>query len=212
MDVFSRLAKRYDAWYDSNKGQPLYESEVLCLQPLVTELQGPLLEIGVGSGRFATRFHEVVGIDPALGVLRMASMKKIPSVLGVGEYLPFKNESFGGVLIIMTLCFIEKIKEVLRESWRVLGQGDGLIVGTIPKNSDWGDFYSHEKKDNPFFEKAEFNSFEKIENLLIEAGFRIEKINSTLFQKPGEQTVIEEPSNAYEKTAGFICILSRKKY
>ncbi len=43
MDVFNRLAKEYDAWYDSEKGRPLYESEVLCLRPLVSELKPPLL-------------------------------------------------------------------------------------------------------------------------------------------------------------------------
>jgi ubiquinone/menaquinone biosynthesis C-methylase UbiE len=211
MDVFSKRAKRYDAWYDSEKGRPLYESEILCLRPLVAELQEPLLEIGTGTGRFATRFSGVVGIDPAYGALKMASMKGIPSVLGAGEILPFRDESFGGVLIIMTLCFIEKPTEVLQESWRVLSPGGGLILGTVPKDSHWGAFYLLKKKQgDPFFEKAEFYTHEEIERMLKRAGFKIEKICSTLLQQPNEKSIVEKSSNAYEKTAGFICLLLRK--
>lgn len=211
MDVFNMLAREYDAWYDSKKGMPLYESEVLCLQPFVSELQRPLLEIGVGTGRFAARFLGIIGIDPALETLRLASRRGVPTVLGVGEKLPFKDESFGGILIILTLCFVDDPTKVLRESWRVLCEGGGLILGTVPKDSHWGAFYLDKKKEgNPFFEKATFYTMKEIEKMLKRAGFRIKKIRSTLFQRPGEKSVVEEPSDTYEKTAGFVCLLSRK--
>jgi ubiquinone/menaquinone biosynthesis C-methylase UbiE len=211
MAVFNRLAKEYDAWYDSEKGMPLYESEVLCLRPLVSELQPKLLEIGVGTGRFASRFPGVIGIDPALGALRIASMRGVPTVLGVGEKLPFKEESFGGILVILTLCFVDDPMKVLRESRRVLCEDGGLILGTVPKDSDWGSFYLDKKKEgNPFFEKATFYTMKELEKMLKKAGFRIKKIRSTLLQRPGEKSVVEEPSDTYEKTAGFVCLLSRK--
>ncbi len=211
MAVFDRFAKEYDAWYDSEMGRPLYEREVLCLRPLVSELQPPLLEIGVGTGRFAARFPGVIGLDPAIGALRITSKRGVPSVLGAGEKLPFKNESFGGVLIILTLCYIEKPIEVLRESWRVLRKSGCLILGTIPADSYWGAFYLHKKKaGNPFFEKANFFTVEETQKMLKRAGFRIEKIRSTLLQISGEKSVVEEPSDTYEKTAGFICISARK--
>jgi ubiquinone/menaquinone biosynthesis C-methylase UbiE len=140
MCTFNKLANRYDAWFDSEKGKPLYESEVLCLRPLVAELSAPLLEIGVGTGRFATRFPGAIGLDPAVGALRMASKRGVPSILGVGEKLPFKDENFGGVLIILTLCFVKNPIEVLRESWRVLYQSVSLILGIIPEYSHWGAF------------------------------------------------------------------------
>jgi ubiquinone/menaquinone biosynthesis C-methylase UbiE len=211
MDVFNMLAREYDAWYDSEKGRPLYESEVLCLRPLVSELRLPLLEIGVGTGRFAARFPGVAGIDPAFGALKIASMRGVPGVLGVGEKLPFKDESFGGILIILTLCFVEKPIEVLRESWRVLRQSSCLILGTIPEDSYLGALYLQKKKaGNPFFEKANFYTVEETQRMLKRAGFRIENIHSTLLQRPGEKSFVEEPRDTYEETAGFICILARK--
>jgi len=211
MAVFNRLAKEYDAWYESEKGMPLYESEVLCLRPLVSELQPQLLEIGVGTGRFASRFPGVLGIDPALGALKIASMRGVPTVLGVGEKLPFKEESFGNILIILTLCFVDDPMKVLQESRRVLCEDGGLILGTIPADSYWGAFYLHKKKaGNPFFEKANFYTVEETQKMLARAGFRIEKIRSTLLQRPGEKSFVEEPSDTYEKTAGFICISARK--
>ncbi|MCK5698896.1 MAG: class I SAM-dependent methyltransferase [Candidatus Aenigmarchaeota archaeon] len=211
MDVFNRLAKRYDTWYDSEKGRPLYESELLCLRPLVAELNAPFLEIGVGTGRFATRFPGVVGLDPAFGALRMASMRGVPPVLGVGEKLPFNDGSFGGVLIILTLCFVKNPVEALKESWRVLTQGGGLILGTIPKDSDWGAFYWRKNKENnPFFEKLKLYTMKETERMIKNTGFRIEKIRSTLLQPPQDKSFVEEPCNTYMKKAGFICLLSKK--
>jgi ubiquinone/menaquinone biosynthesis C-methylase UbiE len=61
--IFDVLTDKYDAWYDSEEGRPLYESELKCLKPMVECAPPPILEIGVGTGRFAMHFPDVTGID-----------------------------------------------------------------------------------------------------------------------------------------------------
>lgn len=60
------LTEGYDTWYDSKEGRPLYESQFACLKPLVEEAPRPILEIGVGTGRFTMYFLPATGIDPTL--------------------------------------------------------------------------------------------------------------------------------------------------
>ena len=74
-NVFERLTERYDAWYDSKeKGRYLYESELRCLKPMV-EQGVSILEIAVGTGRFAMHFPNAVGADPSFNALVMAKSR-----------------------------------------------------------------------------------------------------------------------------------------
>ncbi|WP_347275770.1 methyltransferase domain-containing protein [Candidatus Kuenenia sp.] len=88
-NVFDILTEKYDAWYDSEDGRPLYESELKCLNPMVEASPKPILEIGVGTGRFAMHFPDVIGIDPSLNALKMAGKRGAKTVHCYGEHLPF---------------------------------------------------------------------------------------------------------------------------
>jgi hypothetical protein len=37
--IFEISIEKYDAWYDSEDGRPLYESELLCLNPFIEDAQ-----------------------------------------------------------------------------------------------------------------------------------------------------------------------------
>ena len=74
-NVFDILTDKYDAWYDSEDGRPLYESELKCLSPMVEASPKPILEIGVGTGRFAMHFPDVIGVDHSLNALKMAGKR-----------------------------------------------------------------------------------------------------------------------------------------
>jgi hypothetical protein len=53
VEVFDREADRYDAWFDSREGRVLFRVEVEATRLLLGELPQPLLEVGVGTRRFA---------------------------------------------------------------------------------------------------------------------------------------------------------------
>jgi ubiquinone/menaquinone biosynthesis C-methylase UbiE len=87
-NIFDILTDKYDEWYDSEDGRPLYESELKCLRTMVENAPKPILEIGVGTGRFAMHFPDVIGIDPSLNALKMAEKRGVKTVHGYGEKLP----------------------------------------------------------------------------------------------------------------------------
>ena len=209
---FDILTDKYDSWYDSEEGRPLYESELKCLRPMVESSPESILEIGVGTGRFAMHFPEVTGIDPVLNALKMAEKRGVKTVHGYGENLPFENESFGCILIIVTLCFVERPLDVLREAKRVLRKDGSIIIGLVPKDSPWGAFYEEKRSaGHPFYSNARFYTLKNIENMLQMAGLKISRIRSTLLQRPDEPRRVEEPVEGYVKDAGFLCIEARKR-
>ena len=210
-NIFDILTDEYDAWYDSEDGRPLYESELKCLRPLVQGSPGPILEIGVGTGRFAMHFRDVTGIDPSVNALKIAQKRGVKPVLGHGEDLPFEGETFGCVLIVVTLCFVERPLDVLREAERVLKRDGSIIVGLVPKDSPWGALYEEKKRaGHPFYSNARFYTMHDLEAMLQIAGLGISRIRSTLLQKPDEPRRIEETEEGFVKGAGFLCIETKK--
>ena len=207
-NIFDILTDKYDAWYDSDDGRPLYESELRCLKSMVENAPKPILEIGVGTGRFAMHFPDVIGIDPSLNALKMAEKRGVKTVHGYGENLPFEDETFGCILIIVTLCFVENPLDVLREAKRVLKKNGSIIIGLVPKDSPWGIFYEEKKKaGHPFYSSARFYTITDVEALLQKACLKISRIRSTLLQRPDEpHSRIEEPVEGYVADAGFLCI------
>jgi len=210
--IFDDLTEKYDSWYDSEDGRPLYESELLCLRPLIENAPKPILEIGVGTGRFAMHFPDVTGIDPSINALRMAEKRGVKIVHGYGENLPFEDETFGCILIIVTLCFVQNPLVVLKEAKRVLKKDGCIIIGLVPKDSPWGIFYEEKKKQgHPFYSRARFYTRKDVEKMLQKCGMKITNFRSTLLQRPQENPHVEAPVEGFFKKAGFICIEAKNK-
>jgi ubiquinone/menaquinone biosynthesis C-methylase UbiE len=206
-DIFDLYAEKYDSWYDSGGGKPLYESELQCLKTLTEDCRPPVLEVGVGTGRFAQWLPGTIGIDPAYNVLRFAQRRGVRVALAMGEMLPFKDKTFGCVLLIVTLCFVQSPLYVLKEAKRVLKRNGSIIMGFVPKDSPWGEFYQEKKKmGHPFYSHAIFYSRKDLEKMLCKCEMRISKIRSTLLQRPQENRRIETPIDGFLKEAGFLCI------
>jgi len=209
--IFNISTEKYDTWYDSEDGRPLYESELLCLKPFIENAPSPILEIGVGTGRFAECFPEVIGIDPAFNALKFAQKRGVDVVQAIGEQLPFKDETFACIMLIVTLCFVQSPIDVLREGKRVLKRNGYIVIGLVPKDSPWGASYEEKKRQrHPFYSIARFYSFDDIEGMLQDAGLKITRVRSTLFQRPEEPRRIENPVEEYRKEAGFLCIEVKK--
>lgn len=105
-----------------------YRKKVLLLT------RGRVLELGFGSGLSVPDYphavSEVIGLEPNPGMLRNArhrlgAVAKV--VQGVGEQMPFANESFDGVSSFLTLCSVSDLEKTLSEIKRVL-KPDGKFV------------------------------------------------------------------------------------
>ena len=192
MDPFEENAVHYDSWFDTPHGSAIFESEVQCLWPLVTENCHPWLEIGVGTGRFAQALKVEYGIDPSPSMLEIAATRGIKVRQGVGEKLPYKDGSFGGVILVVSLCFVSDPERVLSEAARVLRSGGQLVIGMIPADSSWGIKYAA-MADNghPIYSKANFFSIAEVVDMVKSAGFRNHNAYSTLVAGP--EFEIKEP-------------------
>lgn len=212
LNPFDLLAEEYDSWFDK-EGKIVFETELLAFKKILPLLPKPWLEIGVGSGRFAQALGIEVGIDPSIKLLEMAKSRGIEVYQVKGEDRFFKEESFGAVFMIVTLCFVDSPIAVLREANRILRPDGKVVLGLVLKDSPWGRLYLAKKMEgHRFYRYANFYSFEEIEGFLLDSGFRIEKVVSTLFQEPDNVREIELPRDGFSRSAGFTVILGNKVF
>ena len=211
LSPFDDLAPEYDAWFDK-EGSIIFFVEVQAFRTLLPSLPKPWLEIGVGSGRFAQALGIETGIDPSIKLVEMARKRGINAFLGRGEEPLFDAASFGTVFLIVTLCFLDLPLEVLKEASRILTPGGKIVLGLVLKESPWGQVYQLKKvRRHRFYKYATFYSCDEVVRLLVQAGFFIEKVVSTLFQKPGEVRRVEELKEGYSPNAGFTIIVAGKR-
>ena len=204
MNVFDHYYKKYDAWYEKNKFA--YLSELEAIKKVLPE-NGKGLEIGVGTGKFAQALGIKFGIDPSIEMLKIAKKRGINVRLGDGESLPFKNDTFDYVAIIITICFVKHPQRVIEESYRVLKKSGRIIVGIIDKDSFLGKFY--QKKKSVFYKEAKFFNVSELTNLIKEVGFSKFYHCQTIFELSDKVSSIEKPKNGFGN-GSFVVISATK--
>jgi len=208
---FDSLASVYDDWFEEEEGRLIFAIEVRALQSVLPLLPEPWLEIGVGSGRFAQALGIETGIDPSIKLLEMARRRGITGFLGRGEDQFFNEDTFGTVFLIVTLCFVDSPLGALREAYRILKPRGRLVLGLVLRESPWGQFYQAKKqKGHRFYRHANFYSYHELVGLLEDAGFIVDRVMSTLFQKPGEVEKMESPRQGFFSDAGFTVVVASK--
>jgi len=206
--AFDSLAWAYDSWFEQ-EGRLIFALEVEALKQVLPLLPKPWIEIGIGSGRFAQALGIDVGLDPSSQLLKIARNRGARVLLGRGEEAPFKDGSFGAIFFIVTLCFVDSPERILSEAARLLKSQGKVVLGLVFKESPWGQLYQREKETGHcFYRHATFYSYAEVEMLLMQTGFSIEKVASTLFQNPGKVNHIELPRQGFSADAGFAVILA----
>ncbi len=193
---------RYEAWFEEHAAA--YVSELLALR-LFVPLKGRGLEIGVGSGRFAPPLGIEMGVEPSAAMRAYATQRGIDAVEGTAEDLPFTDETFDHVLVVTTICFVDSPPQMLAEAHRVLKPGGRLVIGFIDRESDIGRHYQLHKDESFFYRTATFYSSEELEQMVQDAGFRIECWAQTL-QHPLAETCEIEPVQPGRGRCAFVAM------
>jgi len=183
--AFDRLADRYDEWYDSAEGAAIFRDELACFQLLCPERCGRWIEVGVGTGRFASALGIAEGLDPSLKMLERVAQRGVRIQAGRAESLPFSDRTFDGVLMVLTLCFVQDAGQALIECARVLRPSGTLLLGIVPSDSPWGVLYVRKAAErHPFYSLARFRTVPETVELAESGGFVLREVASALFENP----------------------------
>lgn len=205
VDYYSQNWQDYDKWYD--KYQAVYQSEINALKKVVPSGRG--LEIGVGTGRFASPFSVQFGLDPSLNMLKLARSRDIKVVQGLGEYLPFKNDSFHFILIVLTVWLVDDPLHFLKEAVNTLKNGGTLILGILDRKSHWGKYYEEKAAQSKAYSAGRFLCPEEIIQIFKDIDVEFKESFQTLFHPPPNLKIIEEPRKGFGQ-GGFVALKGKK--
>ena len=207
-DPFETHFDQYDAWFDRNANA--YESELLAVRDVLPP-PGEWVEIGVGSGRFASRLGIPTGIEPADGVATLARERGVRVIKGKAECLPLERASVDAAFLITTLCFVDDIDRTFREVSRVLRPGGHAIVAFIPKDSRFGELYCANASEDPFFRHATLHTKQRAFHAIEAAGLDIERTVQTLTGSPERANERIEPPTEGHEAGSFVVVRAVKR-
>ena len=182
-----------------------------------------VLDVGCGTGNHSIKLAKmgvkVTGIDISERMLEFARQKageqgplSLEFLLMDAENLEFEDNTFDAAISVTAFEFFPNPLKVLEEMFRVVKKGGSIIVGTINRDSSWGEMYTSEeyRKDSVF----------KYANLKIEKDLKLwypyslKTIRQCLFLPPNakEEEISLEREKELSKIekGGFLCALWEK--
>ncbi|MBN1297255.1 class I SAM-dependent methyltransferase [bacterium] len=166
---FDTHCDEYDAWFDRH--HDLYEAELDAIRRLMPPPPTRMLEVGVGSGKFAVPLGIDIGIEPSKTMVTRAYQKGIRVCRAGAEKLPFSDGVFDCVLMVTTICFLDDVQEAFTEIFRVLKPQGCCLIGFVDKDSELGKIYVEKQKTSIFYHHAVFYSARDVGAVIRNAGF-----------------------------------------
>jgi ubiquinone/menaquinone biosynthesis C-methylase UbiE len=165
--------------------------------------EGRVLDVGVGSGLnlpfYARQAREVFGLDPSPQLLERARRNMprtdVPVRLleGSAERIPLADRSMDTIVMTWTGCSIPAIGTALVEMRRVLKVGGRLLFVEHGRAPEPGVARWQDRLD-PLWLKFSGGCHlnRKIDDLLAEAGFRIDRLETSYIPGPRIMTFLYE--------------------
>lgn len=204
MSIFDKYATEYDSWFIEN--DLLYDAEVTAISKLLDK-DKDYIEVGVGTGLFATKLGIKAGVEPSKPMAEIAIKRGIKVVDGVAEHLPLENDSTQGILMVTVDCFIKDILPVFTEAFRVLQNGGSYIIAFIDRETPLGEGYEKNKEDSIYYKGATFRSSNEMKELLSKAGFTIIESMQTVYTLNNEI----QPINCGNGEGVFAVVKAKKE-
>jgi len=202
--IFDPIALAYDQWFERHKGA--YQSELEALSLFVPS-SGEGLEVGVGTGRFASALGVSKGIEPAANMAAIARSRGIEVTPGVAEELPYAYEQFDFVLMVTVDCFVQDVLQSYKEAHRVLKPGGLIIIGLLDKNGVVARKFETRKAPDNVYWHARFHTPEETFAALEKAGFgNFETCQTLMVPDPKE---LEYPKSGHGE-GSFVVIKGLK--
>jgi ubiquinone/menaquinone biosynthesis C-methylase UbiE len=168
---------------------------------LVGAAEGRVLEIGLGSGLnlplYGRNVRYLIGLEPSPELLRLARRNApavpIELVESSAEALPLENRSLDTVVTTWTLCTIPDAGRALREARRVLRPGGSLLFVEHGRAPEPGVARWQDRLDPIWCRIAGGCHLNRqIDALVREAGFRIDRLQTSRLPGPRTHTFLYE--------------------
>jgi ubiquinone/menaquinone biosynthesis C-methylase UbiE len=165
--------------------------------------EGRVLDVGIGSGLnlpfYGQRAREVFGLDPSSRLLARAqdqtqhTQVHVHLLEGSAECIPLADRSMDTVVMTWTGCSIPDVRGALREMRRVLSPGGRLLFVEHGRAPEPGVARWQERLDPLWLRlSGGCHLSRKIDDLLSDAGFRIEGLKTGYIPGPRIMTFLYE--------------------
>lgn len=213
MNVFIKeeIAANYDSYYHTSVGKEIDRIEKQAIGSLLPATsQEPILELGCGTGHWSeflsSKGFKVIALDISEAMLSKARLKEIKNVefrKADAAALPFPDESFGMVVSITMLEFVDDLEKVLKEIYRVLKPEGLFIAGCLNLNSEPG----KTKDADDTFRNAHF--FTKTELAALFKSWENFELNESAFLSPSFE-ILDGTMATYPVEGAFLGIKVQK--
>lgn len=202
--LFDDFANEYDSWFTTPVGRKVFAFELDLLLNSLPAMNGVhLLEIGMGTGLFAIEFQKrgakVEGIEPSPKMRAIAEKRGLEIKYGVGEAIPYPDNSFDVVLAMTSLEFSKAPDRFLKEMVRVVKPSGIVAIGVLNLWSLYG--ISRRIKGlfrNSLYNEAHFYSYNELKKFL-SAYLNDVLVRSTVFTNPSPSEFILKRAETIER-------------
>jgi ubiquinone/menaquinone biosynthesis C-methylase UbiE len=165
--------------------------------------EGRILDVGIGSGMnlpfYAPQAREIFGLEPSPWLLARARSKAqlasspVHLLEGSAERIPFADRSIDTIVLAWTGCSIPDIATALEDMRRVLKPGGRLLFVEHGRAPEPGVARWQDRLD-PLWHRISGGCHlnRRIDDLLADAGFRIDRLDTGYIPGPRITTFLYE--------------------
>jgi ubiquinone/menaquinone biosynthesis C-methylase UbiE len=169
----------------------------------LSEAEGRVLEIGVGSGLnfpfYASTTPQAIGLDPSPRLLSMADRARsgarcrVELLEGSAEAIPLEDRSVDTVVTTWTLCSVPNVPRALAEIRRVLSPSGRLLFVEHGRSPD-ASVRQWQNRLTPLWRRVAGGCHlnRPVSELIEGAGFRIERLQTGYMKGPRPMTFMYE--------------------
>lgn len=221
MTYFDAEAETYDSWYETALGSYVDQAETEAVFDLLKPVPGEkIIDVGCGTGNFSIKLARtgcsVTGVDVSGMMLSKAGEKTAGLDVSLcnadSASLPFPDNSFDAAISVTAFEFMKEREKSFDEMMRVVKKGGRVVIGTINRNSSWGELYESLASQK----KTVFQYAKLLDRQALEAINRkkIPEIREALYFSPDSDVSFswQELEKRYEKAnnGGFLCAVWKK--
>ncbi|MCK9225186.1 MAG: class I SAM-dependent methyltransferase [Candidatus Muirbacterium halophilum] len=202
-ECFDAEIEEYEKWFNEN--DKLLSNEINIIKQLLPDFNKGI-EIGVGTGIFASKLGIKNGVEPSKKMASKAIERGICVEIGKAENLPVADECYNLALMVTVDCYLNDVFKAFLEVNRILVKNGVFVIAFLDKSTPLGKIYEDNKHLDKNYKYATFHSYKEISDWLIKANFEIMDRKQTIYSLDNDYQEIKTGSGE-----GVFVVIKAKK-